>query len=383
MRIGLLTDGYKPGTNGVIRFVSLHKRALEALGHEAFVFTWGRKDPGDEPGVVRSPGLPFAKPGYHVNLSYDRQARSVLRTLDLLHANQPLLSGALALRYGRRYGLPVVLTCHSRYDLLGVTHLPLIPLPLYRAIIRPYLQWCTDRCDLVIVSTPEAMRVMRNLGVAGPIEIIPFGVELARHRKSRTRLRRSDLGLPNSVPLALSVGRLAQEKNVRFLLQTLARPELVYAHLLVVGDGPERGNLEACASELGLDGRVRFVGEVPPDDVPAYLALADIFITASKIEMLPLAVIEALAAGLPIVGLDVPWIRHAVQHGVNGLLSAADDTASLAQTWATLLEDETLRARLADGARATSERYDVRHTTALMAAHYERLVERHCWRGNE
>lgn len=373
MRIGLLTDGYRPGVNGVICFVSLHKRMLEALGHNVFVFTWGHSDPDDERGVIRSPGLPFVQPGYHVGLGHSRHARRVLETLDLLHANQPLLSGGLALMYGRRYRIPVVLTCHSRYDLLGVTRLPFLPLSLLRAVFRPYLRWLADGCDLVTVSTPVAAEVMQSLGVGCPIEVVPLGVELAHYRKPETPLTRSDLGLPTSVPLALYVGRLAPEKNVRFLLQALARPELAQAHLLLVGDGAERESLEAHVSKLGVDGRVHFVGEISPADVPAYASLADLFVTASEIETFSFSAVEGLAAGLPIVGLDVPWIHHIVEHGVNGLL-ASPEVESFAQAWAALLADETLRARLTNGALATGKQYDVQRTTAQMVAHYERLI---------
>jgi len=376
LRIGLLTDGYRPGTNGVIRFVSLHRRALEELGHKVFVFTWGRRNAEDDSGVVRSPGIPFIKPGYHVALGYSHRAHDVLRTLDILHTNQPLLSGALALRYKKRYNLPVVLTCHTRYDLLGVTRFPFIPLSLYRRAVRPYLQRCTDRCDLVMAPSPEAVRVMRDLGVTCPIEIVPYGVDLDRYREPQRRLSRGDIGVPDAVPLALFVGRLAPEKNLEFVLRALARPELESAYLLIVGGGSERGRLEATARELGLDGRVRFVGQAPSADLPAYAALADHFVTASQIEMLPISILEALAAGLPILGLDVPWIRHVVRDGTNGLL-AEPDPGAFARVWATLVENRSLQARLADGARAASEEYDVRRTTALMVAHYQRLVEQY------
>ncbi len=374
MRIGLLTDGYRPGTNGVIRFVSLHKQSLEELGHEVFVFTWGVPLPEDGPGVVRSPGLPFIRPGYHVALTYSRRAQALLRTMDILHANQPLLSGALAVRYGRRYAIPVVLSCHSRYDLLGPLAVPFVPLPLYRAILRVLLRWISDRCDRVTAPSPEAARVMHDLGVRKPIDVIPYGVDLGRYREPLRRHRRTDLGLPADATVALFVGRLAREKQVSLLLEALARPELTQAYLLLVGDGPQRGRLERVARRLGVVDRVRFVGTVPYEEIPAYVALADLFVTASQIEMLPLAVVEAMAGGLPVVGVDVPWARQIVRSGRNGLL-AEPNAESLARAWAALAEEEPLRARLSEGARATSEQYDLRRVTARMVALYEHLLE--------
>lgn len=372
MRIGLLTDCYKPGFNGIIRFITMHKRMLEEMGHEVFIFTWGPSHPEDEPGVFRSAGLPLPRPGYYFGWRYPRRAEAVLQTLDVLHANQPMMSGGVALHYGKRYRIPVVLSCHSRYDLLWATVMPFLPPAFCRAALRLPMRWITDRCDLVLATTSEAARVLREIGIVRPIEIIPLGVELERYCEPQKHLSRRDVGVPEAVPLALYLGRLSPEKNARFLLEALARPELAQAHLLLVGDGLERNALESCARQLRLDGRTHFVGQVAAADIPAYTSLADLFVTASKIEMLPVAILEALAAGLPILALDVPWIRPVVQHGVNGLLVPMDVEA-FAQAWASLLKDRPLRMRLAEGARAASKQYDLKRTTRLIVAHYERL----------
>lgn len=374
MRIGLLTDGYRPGTNGVIHFISLHKRTLESLGHQAFVFTWGKEDPRDEDRVIRSPGLPFLKPGYSVALSYSSPARKLLQTMDVLHANQPVLSGTLALRYSRRYEIPAALTCHSRYDLLGVTLIPFLPLSLYRAVLRAYLRRCGSGYDAVTAPSAEAARMMHDLGLDGPIEVIPYGIELDDYRRAEGQLSRRDLDFPENAVVAVFVGRLAAEKDVAFLLEAMAQPELAQAYLLVVGDGNRRPELEGRAEELGLTERARFVGEIAHDRVPSAIALADLFVTASRIEVLPRSVIEAMAAGLPIVGVDTLWIRQLVHPGENGLL--ADPRASdLAHVWARMVNDPALRARLAEGAIAASEQYNVRHTTERMVAIYQRMVK--------
>jgi len=370
MRIGLLTDAYWPGVNGIIRFVSLHKRILESMGHQAFVFTGGPPCPQDEPRVVRSFGLPHPDPGYRVTLGYSRRAVALLRTMDVLHANQPAMSGLLALRYGRRFGIPVVLTLHSRYDLLVHSRL-WVPLPVARATLGAYLRWLLPRCDLVTAPTPEVANVLDEMGVQAPVEVIPHGVDRNPPHRNVTR---AELGIPASAPLATFVGRVVAEKNVRFLIEVLTAPELSDACLLVVGDGPERRALEEMADQRGLNGRVRFVGQVAPDEVPAYVALADFCVTASKIEMLPTAILEALGAGLPVLGLDVPWIRAVIRSGENGLLIPPDDAAAMARAWAQLAHNPELRARLAEGARRTGEQYDARQATARLVAHYERLA---------
>ncbi|MCS7178807.1 MAG: glycosyltransferase [Anaerolineae bacterium] len=371
MRIGLLTDSYWPGVNGIIRFVSLHKRILESMGHQVFVFTGGPPAPQDEPGVVRSFGFPHPDPGYRITLGYSRRAVALLQTMDVLHANQPALSGLLALQYGRRFGIPVVLTLHSRYDMLVHQRLR-VPLSVTHALLGAYLRWALPRCDLVTAPTPEVVRVLDHMGVRVPVEIIPHGVD--REQSCHRSVTRAELGIPPTAPLAAYVGRVVAEKNVRFLLEVLANPELSDAYLLVVGDGPERKALEPIAQRLGVNERVRFVGQIAPAEVPAYVALADFCVTASKIEMLPTAILEALGAGRPVLGLDVPWIRAVIRPGENGLLTPPDDVAAMARAWAQLAHNRELRERMAEGARRTGEQYDARQATTRLVAHYERLI---------
>lgn len=371
MRIALLTDAYWPGVNGVIRFVSLHKRLMEEMGHQVFVFTGGPPSPQDEPGVIRSFGLPHPDPGYRWALGYSRQATALLQTMDILHANQPAMSGLLALRYGRRFGIPVVLTLHSRYDMLIHSRLG-IPMAAVRPLLGAYLQWLLPRCDLVTAPTPEITKVLESIGVRAYVEVIPYGVE--GNRSSHRDMTRAELAIPATAPLAAFVGRVVAEKNIRFLLDVLSAPELSDAYLLIVGDGSERAGLEKAAERLGLNERVRFIGQVAPAEVPAYVALADFCVTASKIEMLPTAILEALGAGLPVLGLDLPWIRAVIRSGENGLLTPPDDVAAMARAWARLAHDRELRKRLAEGARRTGQQYDARRVTARLAAHYERLA---------
>jgi 1,2-diacylglycerol 3-alpha-glucosyltransferase len=108
MRIGLLADVYKPFMSGVTNFVSQHKQALEALGHKVFVFTLGHLDYEDEElHIYRSPAIPVTETGYQFGFVYSRLARRKVKTMDILHAQQPFISGSLAVTYGKRYGLPI------------------------------------------------------------------------------------------------------------------------------------------------------------------------------------------------------------------------------------------------------------------------------------
>ena len=151
-------------------------------------------------------------------------------------------------------------------------------------------------------------------------------------------------------PLQLvSVGRIAPPKDFSTLVRAVGRLERRSVRLAVLGDGPGRAALDAAIQKLGLAGSVELVGEVR--DVPARLAQAHIFVLSSRSEGLPISVLEAMAAGLPVVAADVGGIKEVVEDGVTGYLFEPGDVAALAQRLAALSADSALRAALGAAGR--------------------------------
>jgi 1,2-diacylglycerol 3-alpha-glucosyltransferase len=377
MRIGQLTDCYLPVLNGVTSLVRTYKAQLERLGHQAAVFTAGHLDYADEePDVVRSWGIPLGDTGYYAAPGYSHQARVRLATMDLLHAHHPFIAGRLALRYGRRFGQPVVYTNHTRLDLYAGVY---VPRPLRgpaRRLLHRYMPRFVARCDLVIAPSAGLAAVMRERwGIKSPVVVVPNGIDLARFRRPANPASRTELSLPPDGPLAIYTGRLGAEKNLAFLLRAFAlvAPSVREAHLLLLGDGPQAVALRTLAGELGLEERVIFPGAVPYEQVPAYLAAADLFVSASVTEVHPMSLLEGLAVGLPAVGVLSPGVADTVEDDVNGLLTDHDLTA-FSGALRRLLTDADLRARLAEGARRTGDRFSIEHTTAQIVEHYQQLL---------
>lgn len=207
-----------------------------------------------------------------------------------------------------------------------------------------------------------AGRMWQELGWAVRPEVI-YTSEQDRAADGRTRLRTHVVGLgidldrfdvpraPHAGSVIGSVARLAPQKGLDTLLDALplvrgARPE---ARLVLAGDGELRGELERRAATLGLGEAVTFTGHV--DDVPAVLAGLDVFAFPSRFEGLCLAVIEAQAAGVPVVATPVGGIRETVIDGETGLLVPVDDAPALAQAVGRLLDDPSAAAELAAEAR--------------------------------
>lgn len=372
MQIGMVTAVYKPVINGVTRMVALYKEQLEAVGHEVTIFTVGDDHPEDEANVIRSPGLNMNDSGYFITLGYSREAQKMLRQMDILHCHHLFMSVELAHRYGR---CPIIYTNHTRYDLYGNAYLNL-PQPASDAILRQIWPEFCNYADIVITPSESVRQVMLEFGVRTPIVTIENGVDLKPYKELTNPLQKSDLGIPETAVLLIYVGRLAVEKDVERLIDQFAVALDITAniHLLIVGDGPSRQELEQHARDLGLADKVHFSGAIPYEDVPRYMAAADIFATASVSEVHPLTVIEAMATGLPVVAVSSPGIVDTVESGKTGLLTTRPDGGLAAAIVGLALNDDR-RAKMSQAARAASERYDIKRTVALTSNLYERLRE--------
>jgi glycosyltransferase involved in cell wall biosynthesis len=377
MRIGMMADAYKPHVSGVTHFIRLNKRALEAAGHEVFVFTFGALEiEDDEPNVIRSPGIPLSGTGYYFSLRYTREARHRLQTMDLIHLHHPFLSGRLAIRYARPYAIPIVFTNHTRYDLYAHAYLPLVPDGVSTTLLENYLTSFCREVDLVIAPSAGLRDVLIGMGVDAHVEVIPNGIDISPFRKPASPIARQSLGFDNSHVLLVYVGRLGPEKNLTFLVRAFAGIQTAYpnARLLLVGDGPEKDNLEDQLRRSGLKGKVHFAGMVEYERLPGYLAASDIFVTASVTEVHPLSVIEALAASLPVVGIRSPGIEDTIQDDLNGSL-CPNDLASFTAKLARVVGEPKTRRRMAAQARASAEQYAIERTSSRLIEQYERLVK--------
>lgn len=375
MRIGMMADLYKPHVSGITNYISLNKRYLEAAGHEVFIFTFGDQEfADDETNVMRSPGLPLTDTGYYLSFHYSRKAKALLQTMDVVHVHHPFLSGRLALRYCRPVRIPTVFTNHTRYDLYAQAYLPLLPEEISETFLQTYMPPFCAAVDLVISPSAGMARILRQLGVTAPIEIIPNGVDLTRFRDNCGDCRADFNFKPDDFLLVYS-GRLAPEKNLEFLLNAFvgAAEAVNNIHLLLIGGGPEEENLRKLAAQTSAANRIHFTGMIPYDDLPRHLSMCNAFVTASVSEVHPLSVIEAMASGLPVVGIHSVGVGDTVEDGVTGFL-ARQDPAAFAAKLTRLCLDPALCRQMGIAARIASEKYDIERTTKIMLSHYEALV---------
>ncbi len=167
----------------------------------------------------------------------------------------------------------------------------------------------------------------------------------------------------------LFVGRLAAAKGLPILLESLAILQQAYpdVSLTVVGDGPDRKQLEKTTTELGLSRNVNFVGYKSQTEVREYFQQTDVFVMSSFAEGIPVVLMEAMAAGVPVVATQIAGISELVEDGVNGYLVPPGDTISLAARVEKLLSNHLLRATFGRAGRAKVEKdFNIHHEVARL-----------------
>ncbi len=377
MRIGMMVDVYKSHVSGITNYIALNKRHLEKAGHKVFVFTFGDEDRKiDDPTIIQSPGLPLVDTGYYLSIRYSQQAKKMLRTMDVVHVHHPFLSGRLSLHYCKPRGIPILFTNHTRYDLYAHAYIPYLPDGIGETFLRAYLPTFCQSMNLVVAPSAGMRDVLKRVGVTSQIEVVPNGVDIAPFQKDIQPIDRSEFGFGNDDIVLVYAGRLGPEKNLPFLLRAFNGVTQTYnnTRLLIVGDGPERGNMEDRLRHMGIASQARLTGIVNYEDIPRYLAMADAFVTASVTEVHPLSVIEAMASGLPVLGIQSPGVGDTIEDGKTGLIVSEEDLAAFTAKMVRLVTDHDLRRQMSVQARHTSEIYAIERTTKIMLKHYQHLA---------
>jgi len=378
MRIAMMADGYKPYISGITNYISLNKQYLEEAGHKVFVFTFGDEDyQDDEPNVIRSPGMPLMKTGYYINVTYSKQARKLLHSVDVAHIHHPFITGTVALRYCQPRGIPMIFTNHTRYDLYAQSYFPGVPEALGDAALQAFLPSFCRACDLVIAPSPGMRDVMYKFGVDDPVDVVPNGVDLKPFQNVQQPILRSDFDFTDEDVVLIYVGRLGPEKNLPFLLRSFAGTAQAYdnVRLVLIGGGPEEDNLKDRVRHMGLQNQIKFIGSVDYGQIPRYLAIADAFVTASVTEVHPLSVIEAMAAGLPVLGIESPGVGDTVKDGETGLVIREEDLASFTAKMVRMVVDHEGRKNMGQQAFKAADQYAIERTTEMMLERYEKVVK--------
>jgi len=286
-----------------------------------------------------------------------REIRDGGHDFDVIDAHYFYPTGVAAALLGRRFRRPVVITARGSDINLIARH----------AIPRRLIVWAARRAAAVVTVSQALKRATEQLGVdPAKISVLRNGVDAHAFRPLDRDTERSRLGVTGG--LLLSVGNLVDLKGHDLVIRSLAA--LPDTMLCLVGEGPDRGRLEALVRDVGVGDRVRFVGQVPQSELPRYYSAADALVLASSREGWPNVLLEAMACGTPVVSARVGGTPEVVTSRAAGVLFEPRTVDALRDAIQGLLKNPPERSET----RRHAERFSWDETTRGQLALFERVV---------
>ena len=295
MRIGIFTETYTPYISGLVTSEVMLKKALEKQGHEVYVVTANLEsfkyewDPNER--VLKIPGLPTGIYDSRLTSIYPIKAVNKIKgwKLDVIHSQTEFAIGTFARLIAKQYHIPLVHTYHTLYE----DYVHYITKGYFNRSSKKLVEYltrfyCETTATELIVPTNKIYKIFKEkYKFKKNIHIIPTGIEVDRFfveniNEKDIRNLRNTLKLSKKDFVVLFVGRLAEEKNIEFLINSerVLKEKYKNIKLLIVGDGPDKEKYEELSKNLGLEKHVIFTGKVSWDDMPYYYHVSNIFATA-------------------------------------------------------------------------------------------------------
>ncbi|MBS9336324.1 glycosyltransferase family 4 protein [Fructobacillus papyrifericola] len=318
MKIGLFTDTYFPQVSGVATSIQTLKDALEEQGHEVYIFT--TTDPKvdkhtKEERIYRFSSLPyFGFKDRRLTFRGLIQAVEIARELDLdiVHTQTEFSLGLIGKYVARRLKIPAIHTYHTMYE--DYTHYVARGMLLKPSAVSHLVKAYLKSMNGCIAPSERVKESLLSYGVDDiPIPVIPTGVAVKELGAGKEDLH-AKLGIEPGTPVALSLGRLAFEKNIAMTISAFSEilETIPNARLIIAGDGPAKKSLQEQVEDLELQDSITFVGMVDHDQVADYYRLATVFVSSSDSETQGLTFIEALASNRPFVAIHSPYLDQLV-----------------------------------------------------------------------
>lgn len=379
MKVCMMTNTYLPHVGGVARSVSTFAHEFIRQGHEVLVVAPsfdGRPLPPEKEAIVeRIPSLRnFNGSDFSVRLPLVAalSARIDAFAADMIHAHHPFLLGDTALRVAMNKNVPIVFTHHTRYE--DYTHYIPFESEALRELAIQLPTHFANLCDGVIAPSESIARLLQRRGVTTPMAVIPTGIDVQAFATADGRRFRAAHHIPADALVIGHVGRFAQEKNLGYLAEAVARVLQTTrpARFLAVGDGPWRDEMAAVFARHGVSDRLILPGKRTGRTLREAYRAMDVFVFASRSETQGMVVAEAMAARLPVVALNAPGVREVVRDGDNGfLLPPRASPARFAAAVLRLAASPELRERFAAGAAETAQQFSRARCASRVIAFYE------------
>jgi 1,2-diacylglycerol 3-alpha-glucosyltransferase len=378
MNILMVTNTYKPIMGGLEKSVEQFTKNYRKRGHRVIIVAPVFENAPDEADVIRVPAMQnFNGTDFSVQLPVPGVLTEKLGDFkpDIVHSHHPFLLGDTALRLAHKHNVPLVFTHHTLYE-QNTHYVPGDSEALKRFVIELSVGYC-NLADQVFCPSESILKLLQERGVTTHMNVVPTGLDPAKFEEGDREKIREKAGIPAKAFVVGHLGRLAPEKNLEFVARSVAlflnkNPK---SHFLVVGKGPSEEILKQLFAEAGVGDRLHMTGALSGQAlIDAYHAM-DVFAFASQSETQGLVLTEAMACGVPVVGVDAPGVRDVVEDKDNGRLLPSENAGDFVEAleWMAERNPEDLE-KMRKACLAKAEEFSMTKCVDLALEIYETLI---------
>jgi len=387
MKIIIGTESFAPSISGVAIATEVLATNLAKSKNEVHVFAPDHPQADDKRynfKVVRFKSRPNPfRQGFMVAKNPRKDVlREVLKIKpDIIHLQDPTNICTGLLKASQKLKIPIIISNHFSLDYLVSYVNWLKPFhPLIKFIFRKYLARYYNFCEWVICPTETNKKDLLSWGVKKPIEAISNGVDLERfYSWSDLKNLYLKYHLPQN-PLVLYVGRIDQDKNLEVLIRAIPRvSKKINAHFVIAGSGNDLAKIKKLTRNLNIDQQVSFLGWIDHDseDLPYLYQAATVFVIASPYETQSMVVMEAMAAGLPVVGPSSGALPELIKNGQNGFLFKPNDSQDLAKKLIEIFKDKNLQNKMRKNSLKIISAHQFQESIKKIKRIYEKVLASH------
>lgn len=387
LRILIPADTYYPHVNGASYFAQRLAHYLRLRGHDVLVIAPARKArheryTHDLVDIFGVRSVPLVK-GFRVAapVLIKKKLRQVIQSFqpDVVHlqGHYHLISQTV-LEIAKELRIPTVGTNHFMPENI-IRYIPHLPKRINASLQHIGWRQCCrtfEEMDRVTAPTKTAANVLQEQGLTKPVVAISCGIDLKKFRPRQvSAYLRKRYRLPQK-PIALFVGRIDRDKNIDLIIHAVAQAmRKSDFHLLIAGKGTQLKNLKSLAHDLGISDHVTFSGFVPDADLPALYCAVDCFVIAGTAELQSIVSMEAMASGLPVIGVRSVALPELIHDGKNGYLFPSDDISAFANALIKIMGSSARRTQMGQESLRIIQHHSIEKTISAYEQLYRELIQ--------
>lgn len=380
MKIGFFSDTYLPVSFGTEISMEIFRTYLEKIGHQVFIFAPKYSEAKKSEGrIFRFPAIRLLKsPDNRLMLFRLKDIKKITDLkLDIVHAHTPFSAGWLAKIVAQKLKIPLFYSSHILYPdyakywlIKGNKILP--------SLMKLYLKIYGNSCSALIAPSEKMKKLLESYGIKKPIFVLPTGLDFEKLKISQEKVEiRKKFNLPEEEKILLYVGRLTEEKNIRFLFESFVEicKKRKGVSFILIGEGKLMEEIKEKVKKMGLSSKIILTGRIPWQEVVEFYRQSYLFLFASLTDTQGLVLMEASYFGLPIVALKDECYKGILINEKNGYTVYPYQVSLFVEKVLKLLDNQDLYQKFSKNAQKIARTFSAENQAKKLLDIYQQVIK--------